>query len=154
RRPPTRPGRGRQDPPRHRPRPHRRPPPTHRAHGPRRQAPQTTQGRPTRQHRRSRDAPPGRRRPAHPRRLRPPTPGRHRDHRLLPTDRGTPPQNRHRDHQQPRAVRVAGHDGRPPTRPVRRRPTRLHRPRTHHRRRLLPPTPKTPTHPHQHRRVR
>ena len=52
---------------------------------PRRQAVHPAQGRPAGQHPRSRDAPAGPRRPAHPRRLRAPNAGPDRDRRLLRT---------------------------------------------------------------------
>ena len=54
-----------------------------------------------------------------------------------------------RGHLQPHRRGMAGHDGRPAARPVRRRPARLHRPRTRHRRRVLPPPPETIHPPHQ-----
>ena len=52
-------------------------------------------------------------------------------------------------HLQPHRRGMAGHDGRPAAGPVRRRPARLHRPRTRHRRRVLPPPPETIHPPHQ-----
>ena len=63
---------------------------------PRREAVQAAQGRPARQHPRRRDAPPRRDRAAHPRRLRAPAAGRHRDRRLLRALRRTAPRSRHR----------------------------------------------------------
>ena len=64
----------------------------------------------------------------HPRRLRASAAGRHRDRRLLPDLRRTPPQGRHDRDLQPHCRGMAGHDGRPAARPVRRRPAHLHLP--------------------------
>ncbi len=113
-------GRHRQDTPGHRARPYRRPPPLQHPHGPRRQAVQT----------------------AH-RRLRALGPGPDRDSRLLRTHRGTPPQSHHRGDLQPRARRVARHDGRSTAGPVRRRPAGLSRARPHRRGPVLPDPPTT-----------
>ncbi len=74
----------------------------------------------------------------------------------LRADRRQAPHSVHRGHLKPRARRMADHDDQPTPRPIRRRPARLHRPRTRHRRRLLPTPPKTHTrhqNRHQHRRV-
>ena len=49
----------------------------------------------------------------------------------------------HRADLQPQPRRMAGHHDRPTAGPIRRRPTHLHRPRTHHRRTVLPPPPET-----------
>ena len=73
--------------------------------------------------------------------LQPLDPDQH--HRLLRAVRRTPPEGRHHRDLQPHPRRMADDDGRPAARPVRRRPARLHRPRTHHRRTVLPATPET-----------
>ena len=69
--------------------------------------------------------------------------GADRDRRLLPALRRAPPASLHRGDLQPHPRGMAGHDGRPAARPVRRRPARLHRPRADHRRRVLPAPPET-----------
>ena len=116
-----RPRRGRQDPPGHRPRTHRDPAPAHACWFARAdQLFRTAQGRPARQQPRSRDAPAGPRRPAHHRRLRAASAGRHRDRRLLRTHRRTPPEDRPPSSPPTATRRVARADERPAARPVRR----------------------------------
>ena len=81
-----------------------------------------------------------------------PAPRPRRDRRLLRAMRRTPPARLDRRHLQPHPRGMAVDDDRPAARPIRRRPARLHRPRTDHRRRVLPAPPET-IHPPRHRRV-
>ena len=104
---------------------------------------------PARQQPRRRDPQTPARRPAHPRRLRPPALDAARHRRHLRAHRRTPPRRRHRRHLQPGTDRMARPDGRPPPRPISHRPAPVRRLRTRPRRRVLPATPKASHHPGQ-----
>jgi IstB-like ATP binding protein len=83
------------------------------------------------------------------------SPSMPRDRRLLRDLRRAPPAGLHRGDLEQDTRGMAVDHGRPAARPIRRRPARLHRPRTRHRRRVLPAPPET-IHHHRprHQRVR